>query len=262
MAISLDKVPTDLRKDAEMTRVTLEKAGVFGERAKCALVIDRSGSMSHHYSSGAVQGIAEKVLALSTQFDDDGDIEVFCLESYSHLLGSLSINDYQGGIDRLFQGHGWGSTDYAGAIRAVREHYGLAQDGQRSQIPVFVAFLTDGMPDSRPAAEQELISAANVPIFWAFGGVGDKDPMVIPQSTPQPQQERRGMFGRRRAASPMVTSRGSQFEFLRSLDTLDGRKIDNASYFPAPTPEAVTIENLLIEYPGYPALARQAQLIG
>ncbi|WP_371502997.1 VWA domain-containing protein [Kitasatospora sp. NBC_00374] len=60
------------------------------------------------------------------------------------------------------------------------------------ETPALVNFQTDGEPQNRQAAEDALRAAAHLPIFWAFVGFGPR------------------------------------IEFLRQLDTLQGRLLDNA----------------------------------
>jgi uncharacterized protein with von Willebrand factor type A (vWA) domain len=75
-------------------------------------------------------------------------------------------------------------------------------------VPGLVIFQTDGEPDSRAAAVKALRLASKRPLFFAFVGFGPN------------------------------------IEFLRTLDTLTGRTVDNASFFHAPHPHNVTPEQL------------------
>lgn len=253
MGISLDKVEQkapallSLAKDA---RVTLEKRNFTGQTAKVALVLDHSGSMRREYQDGSIQRLAEKVLAFATQFDDDGAIDVFAFDSSATYLGELGLHDYQGGIDRLLRGRRMGSTDYAGAFRAVQKHYGFDHLGPRAapkrglfgfgkkdasstgalqtpaNEPVYAIFLTDGDPDNKAAAEDALRDASYSPIFWQFLSIG---------------------------ANPIG--------FLEKLDDMGGRYIDNADYKPVGNVDALSGEKLfdllIDEYPSWVAEERQ-----
>jgi hypothetical protein len=203
MPISLEKVQqsapalVNLYKDAG---AALESAGITS-KAKVALVLDFSGSMSRLYSSGFVQQVAEKVLSLGLRFDDDGDIEVFLFDSGAAYAGALSLTDYQGGVDRLTSGRRMGSTNYAAAIEAVVAHYSpkgklFSRKASAMTDPVYVAFFTDGEPDSRSRAKDALRDASDKGIFFQFVGLGDQE-----------------------------------FDFLQKLDTLSGRALDNAGFF-------------------------------
>lgn len=201
MPISFDKIKKDapglvnLYKDAD-TAVTA--SGITGT-AKVAIVLDYSLSMKALYASGFVQKITEKLLALGLRFDDDGDIEVFLFDDHATYAGSLSMADYQGGVNRLTRRRSMGSTNYAAAINEVVMHYsknGLFGRSKALKEPVYVAFFTDGDPNSEEAAEKSIRAASDKGIFFQFIGLGDRT-----------------------------------FEFLERLDTLTGRALDNAGFF-------------------------------
>lgn len=264
MPISLDKVQAsapglvDLAKTA---KVSLEKRNLFGTRAKVAVVMDFSGSMTREYREGRVQRITERILALATQLDDDGAIDFFVFDSSAAYLGEVPLTDYAGAVDKLTAGRRMGTTDYAGAFRLVRDHFGFAPPqlierpstekrglfGRRKKVegavdvalpanaqpvaePVFAIFLTDGAPNSKPQAVQALIEVSTAPIFWKFLSIG-----------------------------------AESFDFLQKLDDLEERVIDNADYKPIGSIDALDdeqlIDALLDEYGEYVAAARQLGML-
>ncbi|WP_066071489.1 VWA domain-containing protein [Frankia sp. EI5c] len=206
-------------------RSRLVKQSLDGERAKVALCVDHSGSMRALYARGVVQRLAERALALATQLDDDGAIDVFVFDTGAVHAGELRLTDYAGGVDRLRAGRRLGRTDYAAAMRLVREYF--PADG----LPVYVLFVTDGAPDSRTAAKEELVTASQRNIFYKFLGVGE-----------------------------------GPFDFLRRLDDLRGRAVDNAHFVEPDDVEDLSDDQffdlLLEEYPQWLADARKAGLIG
>lgn len=218
----------DLNKKAA---ISLEKHSLSGVSAAVYLVGDHSGSMRQHYSTGAVQQLAERVLAAAVEFDDDGSIPVILFDSIAHPAVEVSIDDYQGSIDRAKDAAGhWGTTDYAAAMRAVINHY----KASGATAPAFVVFQTDGSPDNRRAAEKLLCEASTLPIFWQFIGFGN-----------------------------------DSFEFLRKLDDLAvpaKRAVDNAGFFAAGSnPQAMSAEdlydNLMNEFPSWLRAARQQGIV-
>ncbi|MEU8120610.1 VWA domain-containing protein [Spirillospora sp. NPDC049024] len=58
-----------LRKEA--VRVSLEKKGIGGVRARVAIALDASGSMRRLYKEGDVAEIVERMAAIALQVDDD-----------------------------------------------------------------------------------------------------------------------------------------------------------------------------------------------
>lgn len=188
----------DLYKSA---RVSLEKAGMAGQRAAVYLVLDRSGSMRRYYKNGTVQHLAEQALGLAANLDDDGVVPVVFFSTEVDGVADLGLADYEGRIGALHAGFGrMGRTNYHLAMQAVIDHY--ADSGATD--PAFVIFQTDGSPSSRTAAEHVLCTAARLPIFWQFVAFGNPD--------------------------------DRQFDFLRKLDDLPvpaKRVVDNAGFFPA-----------------------------
>ncbi|QCW50840.1 VWA domain-containing protein [Nocardioides dongxiaopingii] len=264
MPISLDKVESTapgLVSLAKTAKISLEKRNLFGTRAKVALVMDYSGSMSREYSSGRVQNLTERILALATQLDDDGAIDFFVFDSTAAHLGEVPLDNYTGAVNRLTEGRRMGTTDYAGAFRTVRDHFGFAPPklvqqgggekkglfGRKKKVegavdvalpdnlrpasePVFAIFLTDGAPNSKPQAVQALIEVSTAPIFWKFLSIG-----------------------------------AESFDFLQKLDDLEQRVIDNADYKPIGSIDALSdealIDALLDEYAEYVTEAKRLGLL-
>lgn len=216
MGISLDKISKQapsLLKTAEIAVKTIDKARLNGQTAKVAVVLDFSGSMYSEYNSGRMQKLTEKVLALGTQFDDDGDIDFFVFDSGATHLGVIGLDDFGGSVARLTKNRRMGSTNYADAFLKVRDHFGFAapapvKKGLFSAFkkvqpasdapadhPVYALFLTDGAPDNAEAAVAALTNVSTAPIFWKFLSIGP-----------------------------------SKMQFLQKLDDLTDRFVDNADY--------------------------------
>src|SRR6478735_577726 len=137
MGLSLDKIEQKAPGLLSLAKTAvdhIDKSGLNGQVAKVALVLDYSGSMGSSYRSGAMQRLAEKVLALGTQFDDDGAIDFFVFDSSAAHLGEISIDDFAGSVDRLTNGRSMGSTNYADAFLTIRDHFGFAPAAPPAQI--------------------------------------------------------------------------------------------------------------------------------
>jgi len=180
--------------------VSLEKNGLGTQRAAVYLVLDHSGSMVPFYRSGAVQRLAERALGLSANLDDDGTVPTGYFGSHAEAMFDVRLDNYAGVIDRTHPRVPWGSTNYAAAMRNVIVEH--QQSGATD--PGLVIFQTDGEPDNRAAAEQALRDASGLPLFFSFIGFGNS------------------------------------IGFLERLDDLDGRAVDNASFFHAGTTASVT----------------------
>ncbi|WP_406280934.1 VWA domain-containing protein [Embleya sp. NBC_00896] len=216
--------------------VSLEKRGLGEHTARVALCLDISYSMQSLFKRGTVQALAERVLSLGLRFDDNAAVDVFLFGSKGHTVGPLGLGQYAGWADRVRQNPGLeGSTDYAGAMRLVREHY-FGSSGRRRQplandLPVYVMFITDGQTTSRKETREQMMHSSFEPIFWQFMGLG----------------------------------RPGSFSFLEELDDLTGRYVDNADFFsvqdPTRVPDEQLYELMTNEYPGWLARARAQGLL-
>jgi len=229
---------------AKKAAVSLEKKGLQDHRAMVALCLDISASMSGLYRSGKIQRFAEKVLALGTRFDDDGDIDVFLFGAGAHDAGPMDIGNCAGFVDGLLRRHPMeGGTYYARAMELIRRFYfpdgggGSRHQPVRAQLPVYVMFLTDGEAMDKRQTQDQIQWAAYEPIFWQFNR--DRSATTKPK----------GLRGR--LAAMMETD----FGFLEQLDAMSGRYVDNANFFSVPDPEAVPDEEMydlmMEEYPAW-----------
>ncbi|WP_329214934.1 VWA domain-containing protein [Streptomyces sp. NBC_01485] len=225
-AISLDKVPAGLVSLAKTATVSLAKNGLAGQRAAVYLVVDRSGSMRDYFRDGSVQHLADQALGLSVNLGDDGTVPLVLFDSRPYPLVDVSLDQYEGVVDQQHQLHGgertMGGTQYTIAMRAVIEHYLNAE----ATDPALVIFQTDGDPQDKDAARLQLAQASKLPIFWSFVGYGH-----------------------------------SQVGFLKQLDKMGGRLVDNASYFhagarPLNLPDAELYDGITKEFGTWLAAAR------
>ncbi|MFF9785701.1 VWA domain-containing protein [Streptomyces nigrescens] len=183
---------------------SLQKSGLAGQHAAVYLVLDRSGSMRRYYSNGTVQYLAERILGLSQNLDDDREVPVVFFSTEVDGTTAVSVDDYAGQIEAAHDALGhMGRTFYARAIRAVIEHY----KHSGATAPALVVFQTDGNPDDRKETLQILREAVDEEMFWSFVA-----------------------FGKR-------------VDFLRTLDHL-GLPVDHVGLFQADDPENISDEEL------------------
>ncbi|MGI5420464.1 VWA domain-containing protein [Actinomadura luteofluorescens] len=196
----------DLRKRIslrkETVRVSLEKKGIGGLRARVAVVLDASGSMRRLFKEGVVAEIVERMAAIALQVDDDGALDAWIFALEFARLPPLRVAEIEA----------WTHDN-------VRMHEAVAADGSRVSLggrnnepqviedilafyearqgePALVLFFSDGGVAKNAQIARLLREASNRPVFWQFIGLGH------------------GRYG-----------------ILEKLDTLDGRLIDNAGFF-------------------------------
>jgi hypothetical protein len=219
--------------------VSLAKRGLDTHTARVALCLDISGSMYLQYKSGRVQALAERVLALGMRFDDDERVDVFLFGEFAYDNGPLALANTYKYIERAVNPNKLeGATRYGAAMQLVRRRYFGSDVSRRAPVagpmPVYVMFVTDGAPDDRDVAVEQVRSSSYEPIFWQFMAVDEQ-------------------------------RRSGEFAFLERLDDLDCRYLDNADFFSVPSPTAIADEALfelmMAEYPGWLHRARQAGLL-
>lgn len=200
MGISLSKMETqapDLVNLYKAAAVSLEKKGLRDVKAAVYLVLDHSGSMAGLYAAGAVQRFTEQVLALSANVDDDGVVPVIFFHNVAYPPLDATVGQHHGVIETMRRNNNvrWGGTNYAPAMRAVVNHH--QRSGATS--PALVVFETDGKSGDTSRTVAALQRFSWLPFFWQFVGFGEHE-------------------------SP-------EFTFLRSLDELRDRRVDNAGFF-------------------------------
>lgn len=251
-AVRLEKKLIDLeKKDPGMVslvkkvQVQIEKQGLTHDRAKVALVLDVSPSMTTFFDNGSVDELVRRVLALGLRFDDDGEIDVFLFGRDADRYGSVTIDNYRGFVRDVLDNHGYSPGTYYGrAMKLVRETYSAQPDF--GKLPVYIMFVTDGGTADPAASEGHIRESSHEPYFWKFLAIG---------AAPQKKKKK----------SKWDKIFGSGFEFLEKLDDLPGRLIDNADFQPVQDPAAINedemFELLMEEYPAWIKAAQEKGLI-
>lgn len=187
-AISLDKSLISLEK----------KSGIgFGShRAKVAVVMDYSGSMSNLYRNGAVQNVLTRLMPLALRFDDNGELDVWIFHQSFYRIESMNLGNFDNYVQEeiMSKGYRMGCTSYAPVLEDVLHKY-FVEDASTSNIPTFVVFITDGNNDDKRATNNIVKESAYKNIFIQFVGIGN-----------------------------------DSFEYLERLDDLTGRPVDNTGF--------------------------------
>ncbi len=231
----LAETAPELTPLATTAGVCLAAADLADHQARVALCLDISGSMYGTYTTGAVQALAERILALGLHFDDNQAIDVWLFNTSAHPQGAMGIANFRAFIGTSAARVG-GGTCYAPAMRAVRAHYfggGGPLDRPAPQQPVYCMFVTDGAPFDLTETEQQLQQSSHEGLFWQFMALGARD--------------------------------SEEFAFLRALDDVPGRALENTGFFAVEDPHAIDDERLYSEmmraYPSWVAQARATDLI-
>ncbi|MDI2131875.1 VWA domain-containing protein [Yinghuangia seranimata] len=234
-----------LRK--ETVRVTLEKKGLTGVRARVAIVLDRSGSMRKLYGEGAVGRLVERMAPVAAKLDSDGSLDAWIFADDYSRLPSFRVPE----LARWIEQHVYivskgqqlpplpnGSPrvpDQLERIRGGNNEPPVINDIVRLYTsqpgdPVLVLFFSDGGINRSRQIGELLTQASTLPIFWQFVGLGRAD-----------------------------------YGILEKFDTMPGRAVDNAGFFCVDDLDKVTdtelYDRLLSEFPQWLAAARQRGII-
>ena len=259
--------PPEMVNLVKKAGISLEKKGMYEHRARVALCLDISGSMSGLYRSGKIQQLCERILALAVQLDDDGQVDVFLFGSDAHDVGPLDLNSRAGYVDNMLRRHRLeGGTNYGKAMRMIRQHYfpdsgaGRRSAPRPDKLPIYVMFVTDGQTMDPNEARNQVAWSSYEPMFWQFMAIGQSSRNVeVAGAAPPPQKKQRGMGG---FLSRLIQT---DFGFLEELDDMGGRFIDNADFFsvadPMLLPDDQLYDLLMTEYPGWVRMARECGLL-
>lgn len=229
--MSIDLKKLEIRKE-QVINLT-KSLGIENEKAEVVLALDFSGSMSGLFSNGAIQELIERILPLALKFDDDGKIPVYLFSnSFIKVKQSVTLQDIDGIAQRIYSSYSnyMSGTSYAPVIDAIVSDYKPGLFKSKLDIPVYVIFITDGSNSDVEQAKKAIRNASSYGIFFQTVGIGS-----------------------------------SSFPMLETLDTLSGRKIDNANFFAAKNLSTIsdsTLYNqLLFEFPSFIKEARTQGLI-
>lgn len=162
-------------------------------KARVFVVIDRSGSMGTLYRTGQVQEVLTRLLPLALRFDDNGELEVYVFNTDCTQLPPMTIHNYETYVNDMIMDKGYGpsgGTSYSPVIEKTIKAY---NDG--SPYPAFGIFITDGENNDYSATDRRIRESSKHKIFYQFVGIGNES-----------------------------------FNYLRRLDDLDGRKVDNTAF--------------------------------
>lgn len=210
-------------------KVCLEKKKLSGEKARVAFIIDTSGSMYSYFTSGKAQSIIERILPLALEFDDNGELDMFQFSNYVEDLEPVNMDNIYGYVNSEVMPYFLGeATYYAPPLERILEKY--VEDEPSKEYPTYVIFLTDGDNFDEYETERIVKYLSRENVFIQFIGIGYES-----------------------------------FSFLKGLDDLPGRYLDNANFFAANDIDRISdeklYERLMNEYPIWLDQARQKGLV-
>jgi len=217
----------DLRKEIVLN--LKKNAGIEHQKAQVVLALDFSGSMDSLYKNGAVQQLLERILPLGLAFDDNNEIDLYLFhDGVIKMPKTVTRHNLQGFVkDTILGKYAMGGTRFAPVLSKIVRDFGGNPDNigpsktvkkesifsslfgkkkeevitesvvaKKFDLPVYVIFITDGENGDHMESELVIKAASKYGIFFQFIGIGTQT-----------------------------------FTFLRHLDTMTGRLVDNANFF-------------------------------
>ena len=185
---------------AKEATISLKKYKLESVRAKVAFVLDASGSMKGQFRKGNVQAVLDRIAVLAVQFDDDGAMDLWGFAERHRKYPDVTLanlDEYIDEIQNTAKRSAWENLPGLGGVNnepPVMEE--IIDTFKRSDLPVFVVFITDGGISKTREIKQAIQRSANYPIFWKFVGLG-----------------------------------GMNYGVLENLDTFTDRRLDNTHFF-------------------------------
>lgn len=162
--------------------------------ARVALAMDYSGSMDHLFKNGSVQKIISRLLPIALRFDDNGELEFWLFSTNYRQLTAVTESNYKNYVNNVIQKSGMcmGGTYYEPVLSDMVDYY---ENVEPSEVPAFVIFITDGENMDQYNTDKIIRELSEYNVFVQFIGIGDES-----------------------------------FDYLKSLDDLEGRKQDNTGF--------------------------------
>lgn len=191
--ISKEEIEYKVNLAKKKIKVELRKQNISMTKARVVFVLDHSYSFKWAYKDGTIQNITERLFPISLEMDDDGKMDFMIFDDDYKNLEAVSMKNIYGYVKNIVKKIGsYGGTVYSPVMNAIVEKYGKKY---KSDIPTFVIFITDGDNGDKGDTKKSIIEASKYNIFWKFIGVGN-----------------------------------SNFKFLKKLDDISGRVVDNADF--------------------------------
>lgn len=176
--------------------------------ARVALAMDYSGSMDYLFKKGCVQDTVTRLLPIALKFDDNGELESWLFSNGTERLKPVTVENYKDYVKKVMLKARMymGGTEYAPVLNEVVDHY---KNIEPSVVPAFIIFITDGDNSDKTRTNRIIRELSNYNIFVQFVGIGHEN-----------------------------------FDYLRSLDNMEGRKYDNTGFIKVEDIEKMNDEQL------------------
>lgn len=200
-SMALEKPRISLEK-LEKSKVSLDKhlekmkkeQNIDLTKHICAveLYIDISGSMKNRFKSGKMQDALTRIFPVALKFDNDGVMPVSAFGNGCYPLVAMTMENYATYVEKqILSKHDIDeSTYYAPFVKQA-----IKRAKKAEQYPLFNIVITDGNCWDETESDEAFRKSSEYKTFFQCVGIGD-----------------------------------DKFKYLRKIDDLDGRKVDNTAF--------------------------------
>jgi hypothetical protein len=187
--------------------IVLTKRKIDIVQCQVALNIDVSGSMTPVFNNGVMREVLSRIFALAWVFDDNKQLEAWAFSTELYELPTVTEQNVDAYVTQNIINNSkisWGGTRYTPAIQDTVNYFfsdnnskhekdnrnfieklffkapkGVQQQSEGSQDPVFLLFITDGMPDDKDQFIHYINTIKNKNIFIQAIGIGSTSFTVL-----------------------------------------------------------------------------------
>jgi hypothetical protein len=230
ISINLNKVNLVKEREAKV-KINLEKKSKTPITANVAFVLDVSDSMSGMFSSGKVQDLVERIYPMAVNMDANAELDCWIFSNGQTQTNPINFNNFDGYVKKEITD----SNKYRDVLWNGTSYAPVMESVKKyyknSKLPCYVIFITDGDNSDKTQAENIVKDTSKLPIFWQFVGIGY-----------------------------------DSFDFLKRLDDMQGRYVDNANFIQMNDIGSLSddelYKELLNEFPDWLNKVRQLGMIG
>lgn len=118
----------NLDKRADAVRIVLAKRNILkAPTMRVGMALDITGSAKHLYKNGTMQEVADRSLAVASQFDDNGELDMWAFTTGFDRLKPATAADYGKYVQEHILNNPkvtkWGGTSYAPVLADMSKFY-------------------------------------------------------------------------------------------------------------------------------------------
>lgn len=178
--------------------------------------IDISGSMDTRYYNGSVQNALIRLFPIALRFDDDGTMPVAIFDEKCFELVPMTLDNYATYVKKEIINKGYLRHNGTNYAPVINHAIQNCDDG----YPTFILFITDGNCWDPYQSDKAFRESVEHKMFIQCVGIGDEN-----------------------------------FSYLKKIDNLDGRSVDNTAFVEIRELEQLSDEELysklLEQYPDW-----------